>query len=159
MSPGPPRQARPGLRSPALRCAAAALLPLALAAPAGAAPPPEGQCPGFHSAPDAVPADAVPRRMAPGVPLGYDHLPSLQDLLPEEIWSNRKVFFFPGMRMTIGACHRRYAVPAFRDEATARFAAKVTLDDDGNLEGYVAGTPFPPERIEPAAPDAGLRWA
>jgi hypothetical protein len=97
--------------------------------------------------------------MAPGIPLGYDHLNSLQHLLPEEIWSNRKVFFYSGMRMVIGDCHRRYPVPSFYAEATRRFAAQVKLDRDGNLEGYVAGLPFPPEQIDPAAPDAGLRWS
>jgi hypothetical protein len=138
---------------------ASLLLGLALAAPAQAGPPPEGRCPGFHLAPDATAVDAVPRRMAPGIPLGYDHLPSLQDLLPEEVWSNRKVFFYPGMRMTIGDCHRVYPVPSFYEDATRRYSPQVKLDDEGNLEGYVAGTPFPPEGIDPAAPDAGLRWA
>ena len=156
MSRDPARQTRRG-RVPGRRLAAGLLL--GLAAPAGAGPPPEGQCPGFHNSSEAGSEDAVPRRMAPGVPLGYDHLPSLQDLLPEEVWSNRKVFFFPGMRMLIGACHRRYPVPSFREEATSRFAPQVKLDDAGNLEGYVAGTPFPPEQIDPAAPDAALRWA
>jgi hypothetical protein len=132
---------------------------LALAPPSLAAPPPESRCPGFHDTPDASTADAVPRRMAPGIPLGYDHLLALQDLLPEEIWSNRKVFFYPGMRMLIGDCHRRYPVPAFFEEATRAHSGQVKLDDEGNLEGYVAGLPFPPETIDPQAPDAGLRWA
>ncbi len=138
---------------------AALLLALGLAAPARGAPPPEGRCPGFHGAQGAASVDAVPRRMAPGIPLGYDHLPSLRDLLPEEIWSNRKVFFYPGMRMLIGDCHRRYPVPAFYEEATRRFAPLVKLDGLGNLEGFVAGIPFPPEQIDLAAPDAGMRWA
>ena len=163
MSPAPARQTPPG-RGPGRRLVAGlallgdALL-LALAVPSHAAPPPEGRCPGFHDAPEALSEDAVPRRLAPGIPLGYDHLPSLQELVPEEIWSNRKVFFYPGMRMLIGDCHRRYPVPAFFEEATRRFSGQVKLDDDGNLEHYVAGLPFPPETIDPQAPDAGLRWA
>ena len=159
MSHAPARQpARSAARR--LRAGRAAFpLALALALPALAAPPPEGRCPGFYAAPGAAPEDAVPRRMAPGIPLGHDHVISLQSLLPEEIWSNRKVFFHPGMRMVIGDCHRRYPVPAFFEEATRGLSPRVTLDDDGNLEGYVAGLPFPPERIDPAAPDAALRWA
>jgi len=163
MSRAPARQTRPG-RAPGRRLAAGRGLPgvgllLALASQALAAPPPEGRCPGFHDAPDAASEDAVPQRIAPGIPLGYDHLPSLQDLLPEEIWSNRRVFFYPGMRMQIGDCHRRYPVPAFFEEATRAHSAQVELDAEGNLLGYVAGLPFPPETIDPKAADAGLRWA
>jgi hypothetical protein len=164
MSPDPARPAR-RRRAFGRRLAAGlgafpgATLALGLALPAAAGPPPEGRCPGFHRTGDPGGDDAVPRRMAPGVPLGYDHLASLQDLLPEEIWSNRKVFFFPGMHMVIGDCHRHYPVPAFHEEATRRFAVQVKLDAEGNLEGYVAGTPFPPEQIDLGARDAGLRWA
>jgi len=133
---------------------------VSLGSQAGAAPPPEGRCPSFQGGPEGASSeDAVPRRMAPGVPVGYDHLLSLRDLLPEEIWSNRKVFFFAGMRMVIGDCHRRYATPGFFEQATRSFAGRATLDGDGNLRGYVAGTPFPPEQIDANAPDAGMRWA
>jgi len=152
MNPRRPRQPRsPGWL--------AALAALPLAAAAAAAPPPEGQCPAFHGTPTSGVEDAAPRRMARGVPVGYDHLEGLQHLLPEEIWANRKVFFHPGMRMVIGDCHRRYPTPAFFAEATARFAGQATLDADGNLQGYVAGLPFPPEGIDPQARDAGARWA
>ena len=155
------RQQRRGRVGGARRVAGLALAALAAAATgAGASPPPEGQCPSFAAGADAgASEDAVPRRMAPGVPLGYDHLLSLRQLLPEEIWANRKVFFFPGMQMVIGDCHRRYPTPPFFEEATQRFAGQVRLDEQGNLRGYVAGTPFPPEQIDPKAPDAGLRWA
>jgi hypothetical protein len=163
MSRAPARQTR-RWRAPGRRLSGGLVAPslgllLALAPQSFAAPPPESRCPGFYDRVDASIQDAVPRRLAPGIPLGYDHLPSLQDLLPEEVWSNRKVFFYPGMRMLIGDCHRRYPVPDFFDAATRAHAGQVTLDDEGNLEGYVAGLPFPPEKIDPTAPDAALRWA
>src|SRR5262249_22338502 len=92
-------------------------------------------------------------------PVGYEHLDALQHLLPEEIWANRKVFFHDGMRMVIGECHRRYPTPRFFSEETQRFGAKVAVDGDGNLRGYVAATPLPRTHIQPKAPDAALRWA
>jgi hypothetical protein len=63
------------------------------------------------------------------------------------------------MRLEIGPCHRRYRTADFFEEATRRFAGQARLDADGNLENHVAGLPFPPEKIDPQAPDAGLRWA
>jgi len=146
-------------RQPAPPVWLAALAALGLAGVARAGPPPEGQCPTFHASLAAGVEDAAPRRIAPGVPVGYEHLDAIQHLLPEEIWANRKVFFHSGMQMVIGDCHRRYPTPRFFGEATQRFAPQVELDGDGNLRGYVAGTPFPPEQIDPKAADAALRWA
>jgi hypothetical protein len=91
--------------------------------------------------------------------IGHDTLLSLRELLPDEIWTNRHVFFYPGMRMEIGRCHRRYPVPSFFAEATERFAGSARVDEHGNLHGYVAGLPFPPEGIDPKAGDAGVKWA
>ena len=48
---------------------------------------------------------------------------------------------------------------ADEDDATAEFAGRAEIDDDGNLRRYVAGTPFPQDSIDPAAADAGIRWA
>jgi len=75
------------------------------------------------------------------------------------VWSHRTAFFSAGMLMEIGPCHRRYPVPADFYAATQRFGAKARLDADGNLRGYVAGTPFPPESISADDPEAGAKWA
>jgi hypothetical protein len=144
--------------------ATAKILPLAaallLAPGARAEPPPEGRCPVLGGAlSDGTVTDAVPRRIGEGMRIGYDSLLSLRELLPEEVWGNRHVFFYTGMEMVIGPCHRRYATPAFFREATERFAGGVSLDAEGNLHGYTAGLPFPPAAIDPAASDAGIRWA
>ena len=134
----------------------------ALASPAAAAgaPPPEGTCPALNARPGAgVAEDAAPTRMPEGALVGHDALLALRHLLPEEVWQLRHAFFFDGMRLEIGACHRRYPTADFYAAATEQFAGKARLDADGNLHGYVAGLPFPPATIDPAAPDAAARWA
>jgi hypothetical protein len=83
----------------------------------------------------------------------------LQSLLPEEIWRHREVFFFEGMQLQIGPCHRRYAIPEFFRAATREHASGVSLNDDDDLEGYEAGTPFPQEGIDPDDPQAAAKWA
>jgi hypothetical protein len=132
----------------------------ALAAPAAAAPPPEGTCPALSAQPGAGPAeDAAPTRMPEGAVVEHDALLALRHLLPEEVWQLRHAFFHDGMRMEIGPCHRRYPTAPFYAEATERFAGQARVDEDGNLHGYTTGLPFPPDSIDPAAPDAGARWA
>jgi len=142
------------------RSLAACAVTLLLALPAQGQPPPEHRCPSIGAAPSGSPAsDAVPRPLREGMAIGYDALLALRELLPQEIWSNRHVFFYSGMRMEIGDCHRRYPIPSFFAHATEQFASRVSLDAEGNLHGYVAGLPFPPETIDPKAGDAGVRWA
>jgi hypothetical protein len=134
---------------------------LSLSAAAGlAAPPPEGRCPSYASgSPEEPGADAGAPLFHEGSVLAYGDLLDLARLFPSEVWGQRDDFFYEGMRMEIGACHRRYPVAAFYAEATERFAGKARLDKKGNLLDYVAGVPFPQDRIDPKAEDAALRWA
>ena len=128
--------------------------------PARAEPPPEDQCPTLSGIPGAGPADdATPITIREGMVLGYEDILLLGKLLPVEVWRNREAFFHDGMRMEIGPCHRRYPTPVFYDEATRVFGGKARVDEAGNLEGYVAGVPFPRGEIDLAAADAGVRWA
>jgi hypothetical protein len=53
------------------------------------------------------------------------------------------------MQLEIGACHRRYPGRLLR-AATESTPASEPLDKDGTCT-YVAGLPFPPESIDPAA--------
>ena len=137
----------------------AVVLGLLMPLPALAGLPPENRCPAVGVSPTGRAGDAVLRRMRQGGQIPYDLMPAIRDLLPAEIWQNRRVFFYPGMQMVIGDCHRRYPVPEFYSEATASFSDEVSVDSDGNLEGYVAGIPFPPNEIDPASRDAGVKWA
>jgi hypothetical protein len=139
-------------------------LALAAAALAGgaalAAPPPENRCPSRSGGVGTTPQDdAVPTLLREGMVLSYDEMLSLRGLIPPELWRNREQFFFEGMRLEVGPCHRRYPVPSFVSDATAEFAGRAEIDEDGNLRRYVAGVPFPPDSIDLAAPDAGARWA
>ena len=136
------------MRSPLLLLTASCFL----VGPAVAGPPPEDQCPTISGPLGPGVSDAVPRRLARGQRLGYDSLLALRELLPHEVWQNRHVFFFPGMQMVIGDCHRRYRVPEFFSAATERYAGRAETDGEGNLRGYVAGLPIPPETIDPGTP-------
>jgi hypothetical protein len=150
------------LRRPGSLALAGALLAAWLAAPGATAAglPPEDECPVLGGLPGAGPGeDAVPTPLREGMMVRFADLLMLRTLLPDEVWRNRDQFFHDGMRMLIGPCHRRYPVPRFYEQATAEFAGRSTIDAEGNLEGYVAGLPFPPEGIDPEAPDAGARWA
>ena len=148
---------RPAPVTPAARILAALGL---LAASAGAGVPDEGDCPrlGGRGSESSF-EDATPTLIREGFALGYSDLPRLRELIPAEVWSHRNVFFSAGMLMEMGPCHRRYRVPAYFSDATERFAARARLDADGNLRGYVAGTPFPPESIaadDPATASVAL---
>lgn len=118
--------------------------------------PREHACPAIAgpSAPDAAPV-----RLREGMVLARAEVLRLSQLLPAEVWRHRDVFFPDGMKMVIGACHRRYPPPRTYRAATDHFAGRAELDADGNLKGYTAGLPFPAESIDPAANDAGIRWA
>lgn len=122
--------------------------------------PPENTCPRPGAASGSGPAeDAGGAGFKEGDLVRIEDLAKLRALIPDEVWQHREVFFHEGMALEIGPCHRRYAVPAFFELATAAQAGKASLDDEGNLSGYVAGLPFPPESIDPKARDAGTRWA
>jgi hypothetical protein len=83
----------------------------------------------------------------------------LAALFPAEVWRHRDTFLPDGMRMTIGACHRRYPPPRAYREATERFAGRARLDEAGNLHDHRAGVPFPIAGLDLAASDAGARIA
>jgi hypothetical protein len=137
-----------------------AVTPLLLAVPAWGGPPEEGRCPTVGGIARGGPAtDAAPIRLRAGMVISQQDLLLLRRLLPDEVWHNRHAFFHEGMALTIAACHRRYPVPSFYEEATALHAGQPHLDADGNLQDYTVGLPFPPESFDLDAPDAGARWA
>jgi len=128
---------------------------------AGAGLPAEGDCPKITLEPDGSRPreDAVAIAIEPGMVLGADDMMLLRQLIPREIWRHREIFFHEGMRIEVGPCHRRYALPGFFLEATRRFAGQSRIDQDGNLVDYTAGLPFPIDSISEADPEAGAKWA
>lgn len=139
------------------RAALVCLMSLALAGAALAEPPPEGQCPVLSGGPGSEAGDSG-LQLREGMLLGLNDLMALRSLLPPEVWSWREAFFFEGMRLELGPCHRRYPTAVTYTHATLRHWEKVRLDEDGNLRDYVAGLPFPTDRIDPQDPQAGLKW-
>jgi len=145
-------------RRPLARALCAAAAALALAGPAAAGVPAEGVCPAVQTQDAAIKReDAVSARTHEGQALGIGDLPALKDLLPPELWKFRDIFFYEGMRLEIGPCHRVYPPGPWYADATQRFAGKAKVDKDGNLHDYTAGLPFP--QIDPAQPGAGIQWA
>ncbi len=131
-----------------------------LVSSAGAALPDQGDCPPLGGRPGVSDVeDAAPTVIREGMMLSYSDLVLLRELIPVEVWRHRNIFFFDGMRMELGACHRRYPVSKDYSDATEQFSGQAGVDEDGNLWGYVAGVPFPPASIDNNSPDAGIKWA
>jgi hypothetical protein len=103
--------------------------------------------------------DATQMILREGMMVDRQGLLALRSLMPKEVWQHRETFFFEGMRMLIGPCHRRYAQPDFVRLATERFAGKPKIDRHANLKDYTAGTPFPAHTIADDDPQAGVKWA
>jgi len=146
-------------------CLGATLLAIgATSAAAGANQlPDEGDCPTVSGRSNidenGVARDVAAVTLKEGMLIGIDDLLILRDLVPAEIWRHREAFFYEGMQMEIGPCHRRYPAPSFFQQATARFSKDVELTKAGDLKSYTAGVPFPPEAIDLEDNDAALRWA
>lgn len=82
----------------------------------------------------------------------------LEKLRPFILPGHFAEFHFPEVRFTIIAPRDNSPHPAYR-EATEKFAGQVRLAEDGALIDYVAGQPFPNERLDPQDPFSGLKAA
>jgi hypothetical protein len=139
------------------------LASLALGGPTQAAPPDEGTCPSVTAAPSLDEGtghvDAPPMLLKEGMTIDATQMLMLRNLVPPVIWQHREVFFYEGMKMLIGNCHRRYATFKPYRVATERFAGEAKVDKRGNLENYTAGLPFPARTISRDDPRAAVKWA
>ena len=140
-----------------MRAIALSLLLAASASPVCADPwalPAEGDCRALSPEGD----DAI-ASLAPGDVITHEKAHLLRAFVPAEFWEQRERFFFDGMQLEVGPCHRDYGPPEFFREATEAFRGQAQLDDEGRLTGHTAGMPFPPDTIAPDNPRAGLEWA
>lgn len=143
-----------------LKALAIALLLLVAPAAASAALPEEGRCPDWTEVPGLpLPEDAGGAIVASGDELGAHERLKLARLLPPEVWNARHAFFPDGLVLTVGPCHRRYAATAPWLAATEKHRGSARLTEEGGLEGYVAGLPFPSAADELEHEHAGLRIA
>jgi hypothetical protein len=141
------------------RCAAFAVA-LSSAAVAQGGPPAPGTCPQLsRAAGSTAGGDAAAPLLQEGQALAMSDLLLIERLIPPELWRNRETFFYEGMRLEVGGCHRDYPPSPAYQTATAKHAGTVHVDQDGNLRDYQAGRPFPAESIDMKAPDAAVKWA
>jgi len=123
--------------------------------------PDEGDCPKLQIQPpgSSNEEDALEVVIKPGMVLREEDLMVLRRLIPSELWRQRQTFFHEGMRLEIGPCNRRYAVPKFFTDASEKFAGKARVDRKGNLSKYTAGLPFPLASIDFENEQAGAQLA
>lgn len=122
--------------------------------------PPEGRCPGAASSEAAGEStDATRAPIRTGDVIEHVALPSIRALLPNEVWQHRDRFFFEGMRLTVGACHRRYPPSAAFAAASRKYAGRAHLGAENALLDHFAGLPFAPAALDASTADAGARWA
>jgi hypothetical protein len=103
--------------------------------------------------------DAPPFPFKTGDVIGAEQLSLLREFIPSLLWENRDQFFFEGMRLEVGECFADYSPPDFYDQATRKFAGQAKLLENGGLDDYMAGQPFPAGAISPDDSKAGAKWA
>ena len=108
--------------------------------------------------------DAPTEDVRPEVPfregdvISYDQIDKLKDYLPPEFWENRESFFYEGMGLDIGPAYRQYGAADAFNAATQKFRGQPKIGEDGALESYTAGLPFPSEEIDcKDDPHAGVK--
>lgn len=143
--------------------ALAASVTLAMPSPSLAAPPDEGECPSVTGTPTAEDGkalvDAPPIVLKEGMTIEADQLLMLRRLVPPVLWQHRDAFFYEGMKMVVGGCHRRYSTFRPYRVASEKFAGESKIDRKGNLVNYTAGLPFPADKIDRDDDQAAVKWA
>jgi hypothetical protein len=121
------------------------LLGLVLAAPAFA---------GEQSAQDALPTTPFKE----GDTIRFEQIDKLKDFLPPQFWDNREFFFYEGMQLEIGPTLRKYGAADAYVAATEKHKGQAKIGEDGALENYQSGQPFPNAAIDcKGDPDAGAK--
>jgi hypothetical protein len=83
---------------------------------------------------------------------------ALKPWLPKQLWAHRHLQFHDDMKMTIGPAQRDYASAEVYRRATKLHEGKASIGPDDTLVGYVAGQPFPMEKLDcQGDPKAGTK--
>jgi hypothetical protein len=104
--------------------------------------------------------DARRAPLREGEVVTFDQVERLAPFLPPELWANRDLVFFEGMRLEIGPAFADYSPPPVFRDATEANRGSARIGPEGSLEGYVAGEPFPMPEIDcKGDPEAGIKLA
>ena len=96
--------------------------------------------------------DAQPN-FQPSDTLTFDDIEKLRPFIPPGYFEE---FQFPEVTFEITPTGD-YAPRKDYLEATEKYASQTRLAQDGSLEGYVAGQPFPTDQLDPSDPTSGLK--
>ena len=92
--------------------------------------------------------------------ISLDQAEKLKPFLPPEFWDNRDFFFYEGMQLEIGPSFADYGPPPVYTDATKKYGPAVKLGPENSLENFMAGQPFPVEKIDcKGDPQAGAKIA
>ncbi len=89
----------------------------------------------------------------PSDTLTFDDIEKLRPFIPPGYFEE---FQFPEVTFEITPTGD-YAPRKDYLEATEKYASQTRLAQDGSLEGYVAGQPFPTDQLDPSDPTSGLK--
>ncbi len=90
--------------------------------------------------------------------IDFERLDAIKPFLPEEFWSNRDFFFYPGMQLEIGPFFRDYTPADAFKAKTTKFKGQPRIGPGNSLENYASGEPFPIEDIDCLGdPEAGVK--
>ena len=89
----------------------------------------------------------------PGTTLTFDELEKVRPFIPPGYFEE---FQFPEVTFKITPTGD-YTPRKDYLEATEKYASQTRLAQDGSLEGFVAGQPFPADQLDPSDPTSGLK--
>jgi hypothetical protein len=100
----------------------------------------------------------------PGVPfaegdvISFDQMDKIKEYMPPAFWENREYFFYEGMELEIGPFFRKYGVNDIYAANTEKYSKNSRVGQDGALENWTKGYPFPPDSIDcKGDPEAALK--
>ncbi len=95
---------------------------------------------------------------AEGDVIDFEKIEAIRPFVPEDFWSNRDFFFYPGMQLEIGPFYRDYTAADVFKAKTEKFKGQSRIGPGNSLENYESGEPFPMADIDcEGDPQAGTK--